>query len=168
MRSKDILKQALIKYDGSMVIVSHDREFLDGLVGKVYEFKGRKIRQHIGGIYNFLARKKMESLKELELNDKRKQQDKQEGISENKLNYEEKKEYERNLRKAKNKVNHVEKEIATIEAELGSLQELMKDPEKSSEADIYKRFSSLNQSLERKLYEWELLNDEVEALQKDK
>jgi ATP-binding cassette, subfamily F, member 3 len=168
MRSKDILKQALKKYDGSLVIVSHDREFLDGLVGKVYEFKGRKIRQHIGGIYDFLARKKMESLKELELHDKRKQQDKPEGVSESKLNYEGKKEFERNLRKAKNKVSHVEKEIAAIETELASLQEFMKDPEKSSDPDIYKRFSSLNQSLERKLYEWELLNDEMEAMQKEK
>ena len=67
MRSKDILKNALLKYDGTLILVSHDRQFLDGLINVVYEFRDQKIRQHIGGIYDFLKRRKIQTLEELDL-----------------------------------------------------------------------------------------------------
>src|SRR5665811_758551 len=99
MRSKDILKQALIRYDGTLIVVSHDRDFLDGIVGKVYEFKHNKIKENIGGIYDFLRKKKIENLKEIERKDKIKNESVQENVSSNKQKYLNKKEYERNLRK---------------------------------------------------------------------
>ncbi len=164
MRSKDILKQALVKYNGTLVVVSHDREFLDGLVTKVYEFKGKKIRQHIGGIYDFLARKKMESLKELEIREKQIPSEKPRQAGSGKAGYEEKKDQEKKIRRAKNQVTNVEKEITSLEKELEQIREMLNQPEKNQNEEIYTKFNSLNQALDRKMYEWEILTGELDKL----
>lgn len=166
MRSKDILKQALLNYNGTLILVSHDREFLDGLVNKVFEFRGKKIRQHIGGIYDFLNKKKMESLKELEIREKKPAKEKIQRSGENKNNYELKKDFDRQVRKAKNQVTQVEKEISEIEKELENINLLLNNQNKNHDTEIYARFNSLTQTLERKLYEWEILNNELETLMK--
>ena len=114
MRSKDILKQALIKYDGTLIVVSHDRNFLDGLVKKVYEFRHNRIKENIGGIYDFLRKKKIENLKDIERKDKAKHDTIQVSASSNKQKYLEKKEYDRNLRKLKKRLEESEKEIEKI------------------------------------------------------
>ena len=123
MRSKDILKKALLKYDGTLIAVSHDREFLDGLVTKVYEFANGKIREHLGGIYEFLSRKKIASLAELE----RKASLQTAGFmkeeaSSNKQAFLEKKEFEREVRKLENRIEKAEFRITEIEKEISSYE----------------------------------------------
>jgi len=118
MRSKDILKQALIKFDGTLIVVSHDRDFLDGIVGKVYEFRNNRIKENIGGIYDFLRKKKIENLKDIEKKDKVKVEAAQVNTSSNKQKYLEKKEYDRNMRKLRKRLEETEKEIEKLEAEI--------------------------------------------------
>ena len=129
MRSKDILKHALLRYDGTLIVVSHDREFLDGLVDKVYEFGDRKVREHLGGIYEFLKRKKLSSLKEVEKADKQASTDRPTKNSSNKLEYEKKKNSEKRKRSAQKKVEQSEENIARLEDELEALDQLMHDQE---------------------------------------
>jgi ATP-binding cassette subfamily F protein 3 len=128
MRSKDILKQALVKFDGTLILVSHDRYFLDGLVNKVYEFKETKIRQHVGGIYDFLRRKKIESMKEIEAKDKIVQSANKEKVSDNKIQYLERKEADRKRRSIQNKIDKAEKEIERLEKEIATLNNLLSNP----------------------------------------
>ncbi len=129
MRSKDILKQALAKYDGTLIVVSHDRDFLDGLVSKVYEFRGKKIKENIGGIYDFLRRKKLESLKDLERKEKAAPLRQISNGSDNKKRYSEKKEYDKTLRRLTRKVEETENEIEALEKELAEIDTRMADPE---------------------------------------
>lgn len=163
MRSKDILKQALMNYNGTLIVVSHDREFLDGLVNKVYEFRDKKIRQHIGGIYDFLKKRKMETLKELEVREKKSAEQPKKN-SESKASYEEKKDYDRKLRKLKNQISQAESEISKMEKDLEGINLLLNKPEDIQDQEIFTRYNSLTMALERKMYEWELLNNELESM----
>ncbi len=108
MRSKDILKQALIKFDGTLIVVSHDRDFLDGIVGKVFEFRHNRIKENIGGIYDFLRKKKIENLKDIEKKEKIKNEQAPVSLSTNKQKYLEKKEYEKALRKLRKNLEESE------------------------------------------------------------
>lgn len=162
MRSKDILKQALMNYNGTLIVVSHDREFLDGLVNKVYEFRDKKIRQHIGGIYDFLKKRKMETLKELEVREKKSAEQPKKN-SESKASYEEKKDYDRKLRKLKNQISQAESEISKMEKDLEEINLLLNKPDDIQDQEIFTRYNSLTMALERKMYEWELLNNELES-----
>ena len=135
MRSKDILKQALIKYDGTLIVVSHDRDFLDGIVEKVFEFRHNHIKEHIGGIYDFLRKKKIENLKDIERKDKIKDDNRTEDFSVNKQRYLEKKEYERTLRKLRKKLEESESAIEKIEKDLASMDKSLIDPLSSSPED---------------------------------
>ena len=143
MRTKDVLKQAIRDFNGTVIVVSHDREFLDGLVSKVYEFGGGRVREHLGGIYDFLESRKLESLRELEQRnpaapaaDKKATAPKAEaaapaisaGSEGSKLSYEEQKELARRLRKAEKAVADVEKEIADLDAQIASLEEKLATP----------------------------------------
>ena len=109
--SKDVLKKAIREFDGTAIIVSHDRDFLDGLVDKVYEFGNGKVREHIGGIYNFLSKKKMETLQQLELSASptSRKEEKREEPSENKLSYQEQKEQNRQQRRLEKQVAEAER-----------------------------------------------------------
>lgn len=170
MRSKDILKQALLKFDGSLIIVSHDGYFLDGLVDKVYEFKNHKIRQHIGGIYDFLRKKKIENLKELEQKEKVQASQTKEKVSENKILYLERKEIERQRRSLQNKVEKAEKEIERLEKEIETLHNLLSNPEKidAEEANaVFEKFSKLNSELEHQMDLWEKAGNELHEFEEN-
>jgi ATP-binding cassette, subfamily F, member 3 len=122
MQSKEILKEALIHFTGTVIVVSHDREFLDGLVNCVYEFRGKKIRQHLGGIYDFLQKKKMDTLKELEtsskqrLFDKNNKQDNE--LFKKETSFEEQKEINRNISRLEKMVMGTEESIEAIELKI--------------------------------------------------
>jgi len=165
MRSKDILKQALIKYDGTLIVVSHDRDFLDGLVKKVYEFRHNRIKEHIGGIYDFLRKKKIENLKDIERKDKAKSETLQTGVSSNKQKYLEKKEYERNLRKLRKRLEDSEKEIEKLEAEIIAVDKAFMEPgnNSSTHEKDYLRYQDLKEQLNDEMNNWAQYSEEVEV-----
>ncbi|HOZ31109.1 MAG TPA: ABC-F family ATP-binding cassette domain-containing protein [Bacteroidales bacterium] len=171
MRSKDILKNALLKYDGTMIIVSHDRYFLDGLVEKVYEFRDKKIRLHIGGIYDFIRKRKIESLQEIEIKDKNINTTAKNKTSENKINYLERKEADRTRRNLKNKISSAEKEIESLEKEINTLNILLSKTETIDEKKaqtIFGMFTKLNNELEKKMAEWEDFSKKLEEFENTK
>lgn len=170
MRSKDILKQALIKYDGTLIVVSHDRDFLDGIVGKVFEFRYNKIRENIGGIYDFLRKKKIENLKDIERKDKIKNESASENVSSNKQKYLEKKEYERNLRKLRRRLEESESIIEKIEAEIIAVDKSFMEPGNSSEAHEidYKKYQDLKEKLSDEMNIWTRYSLEVEEFLQNK
>ncbi len=163
--SKDVLKEALKTYDGTLILVSHDRYFLDGLVNNVYEFRNESIRQHLGGIQTFMHRRKMESMRELETNTRDKQQKKKtEGMSDNKARYLERKAHDKVLRKLEKSIAGIEKRIHDIEKRMADLEEIMADPEKVNDSD-YKEYDALQNEQEACMEKWE---KEQEALDKAK
>jgi len=164
MRSKEVLKEAIRTFNGTAIVVSHDREFLDGLVTKVYEFGNKKVREHLGGIYDFLQYKKMESLRELEATTVRVQNEATKAPSDNKLNYEARKELSRKIRKAEKEVEEAEKAIALLETEIGVMENQLQDPVYASDPTFIMNLQSQQRELEHKLYEWELLSEQLESL----
>jgi ATP-binding cassette subfamily F protein 3 len=167
MRSKDILKQALIKYDGTLIVVSHDRDFLDGLVSKVYEFRHNRIKENIGGIYDFLRKKKIVSLRDIERRDKTPAGIKKDENASNKQKYIEKKDYERNLRKLRRRLEDSEKEIERMENELSVMdKELMTSASAQDSADIYSRYENLRNKLNEEMNNWTIYSHEVDEFLK--
>jgi len=168
MRSKVILKQALIKFDGTLIVVSHDRDFLDGIVEKVYEFRHNKIKENIGGIYDFLRKKKIENLKEIEKKDKIKIEVASEGVSSNKQKYLEKKEYERNLRKLRKRLEESEQIIEKIEKEIIAVDKSFMEPGNTSEShdNDYRKYQDLKEQLNGEMIKWEEYSQEVEEFLK--
>lgn len=168
MQSKDVLKQALIKYDGAMVIVSHDRSFLKGLTDKVYEFKDKGVRQHIGDVYDFLAKTQVETLEDLGFNKRTENKQEPEKKSSNKEDYKAKKEREKKLRSAKNKAGKLENEIAALEEEIKALDEVMLDAaafkKAQEERDVYGEYQQKQDTLDAKMAEWEKTVELVEEL----
>jgi len=131
MRSKDILKNALLNYDGTLIIVSHDRDFLQGLTNRVIEFRNRGIRQYQGDIYDFLESRKLAHLRDLESSRPGKDRERaNNGESDNKIRYQRKKKYEKELRKLTNQINSVEKGISAYEEELALLDKMVSEPGK--------------------------------------
>lgn len=166
MRSKDVLKEAIKAFDGTVIVVSHDREFLAGLVTKVYEFGNKKIREHLGGIYEFLQYKKMDSLRDLEISNSLKAatEVKDKTVSENKLSYEARKEINRKIRKAEKAVEEVETLVSNLEAEIAKMDELLQLPEKASDNEYIMLYQRKQRELEQKVYEWEILCEELEEI----
>ena len=164
MRSKDILKKALTEYDGTLIVVSHDRDFLNGLVSKVYEFRYTRIKEHLGGIYDFLRKRKIDNLRDIEKRDKLLKETKTEDISSNKQRYFEKKEYERNLRKLRKKLEESEQSIEKMEAELKDLERLLSKPDQSSlnHEELYRKHEDLKIKLNEEMNEWTIYSHEVE------
>jgi ATP-binding cassette, subfamily F, member 3 len=169
MRSKDVLKEAIKAFDGTVIVVSHDREFLDGLVTKVYEFGNKKVREHLGGIYEFLQYKRMDSLRDLEIANSLKSaaDSKDKVVSENKLSYEARKELNRKIKKAERAVEDIERNIAAIEAELADMDKQLEKPEKASDTEYIQLYQRKKRELEQKVYEWEILSEELELLKID-
>ncbi|MBN2681214.1 MAG: ATP-binding cassette domain-containing protein [Bacteroidales bacterium] len=163
MQSKDILKDALLKYDGTLILVSHDRYFLDGLVEKVYEFKDKKVKQHIGGIYDFLRRKKIESFKELEQNKVEKKLF-EKANSDKKQEYLERKEVEKEIRKVSNKLAASEQNIEKLEKEMENLHNLLALPENAANHELFKFYNNLGEKLEKEMEEWERISEELEKI----
>ena len=173
MRSKDVLKEAIREFDGTVIIVSHDRDFLDGLATKVYEFGGGQVKEHIGGIYDFLQKKKIESLNELQKAPAlsaspvdTKKETATEGISqsESKLSYEAQKELNKKLKKLERQVADCETEIEQTESAIAILEEKMATPEGASDMTLYEQHQKLKQQLDRTVEEWEKVSIELEEL----
>ena len=170
MRTKDILKQAIKDFNGTVIVVSHDREFLDGLVEKVYEFGEGKVKECLGGIYEFLEKKKLASLAELEYskptdktattaNQSPAQTSEQ---SASKLNYAEQREREKAIKRAEKKVSEAEKEIAKIEAEIAEIEELI--AQGNVDRNIFDQHASKNKQLENAMSLWELASMELDEI----
>ncbi len=166
MRSKDILKEAVKAYDGTVVLVSHDREFLDGLVSKVYEFHNGRVREYIGGIYDFLARKKLASMQQLEIRRVEEKVSQQTKNQDSKLSYQEKRDYDRKIRKLTNEIQRVENEIEVSEEKLAQMNEQLSDPEKYgidlSDGKFYESYELTKRENTRLMVEWERLTEELE------
>ncbi|MFO7668506.1 MAG: ABC-F family ATP-binding cassette domain-containing protein [Bacteroidales bacterium] len=187
MRSKDILKSALLAFDGTLIVVSHDREFLDGLVDKVFEFRNHKVNEHLGGIYEFLQRRKIGSLKEIERKDQspsvastRTIEEKRvkepavkenlavevkQGGSDQKLQYEERKELEKKIRKISSRVKAVEREVEEIEAELAKMDDLLMNPDNITGMKVYEEYEQLKKKHDEALTNWEKQTIQLEKME---
>ncbi len=163
MRSKEILKNALNNFTGTVLVVSHDRDFLDGLVTCVYEFRNKKAKQYLGGIFDFLYRKKMESLKELEIQKgKTNKTTNATPKQSSELTFEEQKEINRNIARLEKKVTTTEEEIATIEAKIKEMDKILSSSENISDHSVYDDYEKMKHKLEQVMYEWELVHEELE------
>ncbi len=168
MRSKDILKNALIKYDGSLILVSHDRDFLNGIVDTVYEFRNKKMRQHLGGIADFLHKKKLETLNELNKVRKRPTQAKTKKQLGSKLKYEDRKELDKKIRKAKRLVYDSEANIMRLESEIEKMDGLLANPESIDNNSVFEKYEQLKRNLETEMHNWEKLNQNFDKLMENK
>ena len=169
MRSKDVLKNALAAFDGTLVVVSHDREFLDGLVDKVYEFRDGKVKEHLGGIYDFLQRRKLESLKELERKATAGKKDEKTTESTSQQNKLEKKEFDRQVRRVANKIEEVEKTIEGLEIKLAEMDEQLANPTGNfGDDEFFIQYNELKQELEKAMHSWDTLHAELEEIEKQK
>ena len=175
MASKDVLKEAIKAFDGTAIIVSHDREFLDGLVTKVYEFGGGKVREHLGGIYDFLRAKNISELKELENSQAgnktfpgREQNIPSVGINAQPVvknqSYAEHKEQQKQLRKAEKAVEESERKINDMERRLKELDDLLMKPENASNMEFVTEYTSTKKALDEEVERWERLSEELEQL----
>jgi ATP-binding cassette subfamily F protein 3 len=164
MKSKDVLKEALSQFEGTVIVVSHDREFLDGLASKVYEFANKKIKEHLGGIYDFLRAKRMESLQELEVKKAIVQEKVEEAPSENKLNYLERKELSKKITKMERNVAKAEENIAKFEEQIAEMEELLSNPEKMQDQSLFTKYEDAKQDLENEMMAWEEFNEQLEEL----
>ena len=163
MRSKDILKEAIMKYDGTVVVVSHDREFLDGMVDKIYEFRDGGVQEYLGGIYYFLEKRKLASLQEIERRDKPTAATAPKE-STGKLSYEQKKEQEKLLRKLRKQVSEIEAELAKVEEEIAAFDQKFAVATEYVEAD-YKAYNDLKARYDHLMHEWEKASYEVEIVE---
>ena len=162
IRSKDILKDALQKFDGTVVVVSHDREFLDGLVDRIYEFRDGGVREYLGDIWYFLEKRKVESLQDIERHDKPTPSAKNsESATAGKLSYEQKKEQERLIRKLRKAVEAIEEETATVEKEIAEYDARFAVATEYN-ADDYTKYNALKERYDHLMHEWEKASYELE------
>ena len=176
MKTKDVLKAALKDFDGTMIVVSHDRDFLNGLVDKVYEFGGGKVREFLGGIYEFLDYKNMSTLRELEKNTdakkdiklsvsptKNEQKDTASSSSSGKLSYAEQKEREKLIRKAEKEVAKYEEQIAVLEENIKTIEDRLASGE-TVDSSVYTEHANLQKELENVMSMWEIACEELETI----
>ena len=162
MQSKDVLKAALKEFNGTVICVSHDRDFLDGLVEKVYEFGGGKVKEHLGGIYDFLRSKRIDSLQELERKSDeamRLKGEEAKGESSSKLDYAAQKAAAAARRKKEKQIADIESTIAKLEQEQKEMEELLTDVAQQT-AENFQRYEHIKHEMEQRLYEWEILSEE--------
>ncbi len=166
MRSKDVLKDALREFDGTVIVVSHDREFLDGLVDKVYEFGNQRVVEHLGGIYEFLEKKKMDSLRELERSTQAASlvADTDVQPTQNKLSYEARKEQSKAIKKVEKAVAEAENKITELENSIAAIEARLATPEGASDTSLYNDYSSLKKELSDTMDTWTELTMELEEL----
>ena len=172
MQSKDVLKAALQDFNGTLICVSHDRDFLNGLVSKVYEFGGGRVKEHLGGIYDFLRAKKISSLQELERknpvsdstqsrrsNDGQTTVEANVGITQGAISYAAQKAAAAERRKKEKQIAEVEKAIATLEAKQAEMEQLLAITENQT-TENFQKYETIKHQIEQKLYEWEILSEE--------
>jgi len=170
MQSKDILKNALLQYDGTLIIISHDRDFLQGLTNKVIEFKNKKTKEYLGDIYDFLEVRKLEHLKELE-KAKAAGNYKSGKKSQNKIDWEQKKQIERDIRKIKNQIKKSEEQIEQLESEIEQKDNILANPgnyDKKMDFDqLAQEYESLKKELDLEMHNWESLQIQLEEIMND-
>ncbi|MBQ2413764.1 MAG: ABC-F family ATP-binding cassette domain-containing protein [Rikenellaceae bacterium] len=167
MRSKDILKEALMRFDGTVVVVSHDREFLDGMVDKIYEFRDGGVKEYLGGIYYFLEKRKVESLAEIERKATTTTATKDSTApSSGKLSYEQKKEQEKQIRKLRKAVEAIETELAEIEGQIAEYDARFASATEYNEAD-YRAYNELKTRYDHQMHEWEKTSYELELIEEN-
>lgn len=168
MRTKDVLKEAILAFDGTVILVSHDRDFLNGLVTKVYEFGGGQVREHLGGIYDFLQKKQIENIDDIQLTSpERKQTDSTVATaqpSDNKLSYEARKERAKMLRKAEKNVEEKENEVSALEEEIRKLETQLSTPEGAQDGQLFSKYNEIKEKLSKTEEEWEQAMEIVESL----
>ena len=167
IRSKDILKQALKSYDGTLIIVSHDRDFLDGLVDKLYEFRDGKVKEHLGGVQEFLERRKLENLSELERHNKPMAEEKPAEVvqkkEEAKQEYQAKKFVSKEERKIRNRISFLEKGIESIETKMAEIEAVLTNPGEGDDImELTRAYLENKRELDFKMEEWEKLNEQLE------
>lgn len=172
MMSKDILKNALLMFDGTLIVVSHDRDFLQGLTQKVFEFRGGTIKQHLGDVYDFLEKRKIQNLDQLSANSgKISLKLGAEQPSTNKQQYEKRKLFEKELRKVTNKIEKIEEDINKVEIEISDFDKMLADPAQYknvlNDTTLYSRYNASKKKLEGLMSEWEQLHEEVEKMKQD-
>ena len=164
MQSKDVLKAALKEFNGTVICVSHDRDFLDGLVDKVYEFGGGKVREHLGGIYDFLRSKRIDSLQELErksgIGNRESEIGNQKGeVTSAKLDYAAQKAAAAARRKKEKQIAEIEAAITKLEQEQQEIENLLTDIANQT-TENFQRYEHIKREMEQRLYEWEILSEE--------
>lgn len=167
LRSKQVLKEALLKFNGTLILVSHDRDFLDGLVGKIFEFRHKKVKEHPGDIYEFLHKKKITTLREIERKEMKPQQvSLTVEPSDNKQRYEEKKELDRQKRKMQARITRSEERIEELENRIKVIEAFLADPESmaaNAGPDPFAEYEKLKLDLEREMEEWSKAHEEMEG-----
>ena len=173
MQSKDVLKEAIRAFDGTAIIVSHDRDFLDGLVDKVYEFGGGKVREHLGGIYEYLRFHNAESIEEatqasqtattsaLSRREEAREQ-KEAAQTDNALSYAERKEQQKKINKIQKQIKACEEKIATLEAKLDELGKKLEDPANASDMKLVNQYTETQEALNKDMESWEKLSLQLE------
>jgi len=169
MNSKDVLKQSLQSFDGTLLVVSHDREFLEGLVTKTIEFRDQKVKTILGGIEYYLEQRKLESMREVEAKSAQKNIQKAKQEVPRGLDYKERKQLEKDLRSVVRKLEEVEQEIENLEEEINAWDEQLADPQECkvlmADPDFYPKYEVKKSAVSGKMELWELLNEEKEALE---
>jgi len=172
LQSKDILKNALLLYNGSLILVSHDRDFLQGLTQRVIEFKKAKTKEHLGDIHNFLEKRKLETLQQLEQNEKiGKNFGIEKNVSENKQAYLDKKEKDKEIRKLENQLIKIEHEISLLEKSIDKADNKLANPKKFekeiNETSFFEQYQALKSDIENRMSEWERISLELEGKTQD-
>ena len=185
LASKDVLKKAILEFDGTAIIVSHDRDFLDGLVNKVYEFGGGKVLEHIGGIYDYLSKKKLDSLQQLEITNSASKAAAQSKAAQtkvnasvssetttdqpvNKLSYQQQKELNSKIRKVERQIEDIEKKIESHENEISVMETYLATPEGASDMDYLQKYVEVKAKLDKVMNKWERMTLELEKLQENR
>ena len=167
MPSKDVLKEAIQAFEGTVIVVSHDRDFLNGIVNKVYEFGEHRVREHLGGIYDFLQKKQLDSLQQLEIKNSpvavtSSEEPLEPTASQGKIDYQKQKERERRIRQAEKKVKTLESRIAELEQQLADIEAKLSIAS-SEDLDVYYTHSKISRELEEVLAQWESAGEELEV-----
>ncbi len=168
MRSKDILKDALNNFEGTVLVVSHDREFLDGLVSRIFEFTNKKVKEHIGGIYEFLEKKRMDNLQELESvapKENKKREETGDQLQNGKMAFAERKELNKNIKRAETRVQTTEKKISELESQLEALSTQLENPENAADPALFENYQKTQKDLEDQMEEWEVAHLQLEELE---
>ena len=164
MVSKDVLKEAIKAFDGTAIIVSHDREFLDGLVTKVYEFGDGRVREHLGGIYDFLQHRQIASLDQLGVKQEEKKEPVKIVISDNKQNYLDREEQQKKVRRLERSIAEVEDKISSLEERIRELDTILCTPEGASDMTIVTEYTSIKKVIDQETARWEQLSEELEEI----
>jgi ATP-binding cassette subfamily F protein 3 len=170
IRSKDVLKDAIKDFDGTVIVVSHDRDFLDGLVTKVYEFGRGEVKEHIGGIYEFLKKKNIDNLNEIQLSTSPKKGTDETvlntPVSENKVSYENQKELNKKIKKVEKVIADCEKRIEELEEEVAKIETEMATPDGASDMSLYEKHQAKKKEIDKVVEDWENASLELDELKK--